>query len=330
MPGQQRASNRACDSILAQQHQHPRKLLRISSLAATAKRSRDQPFLLFSFESLGIMGSQATQDTLTITHPPPPHTTLTHSRDDMRPHQAEKNDGANRRQPLGVSGRENSGKPSQNAAVCVGEQRITAVCVCCCGGAVFGKVSRARAWGVRERHQQIAAGWCSMLLWLFLRKCGLCVWHWESPSFVSIEVPSQAMLRSFCSKPLSSSARITCLLLLLFFCLHEASARNSSGRNNNNNGRRYSTYVGDREFRQRKIDCASSECAGKVGADEMNCTYKCMSQGCFSEIYGHDEIEEGEIDTARSRLFNTCFKRFMRDEEAAKAAAARVGIASHI
>ena len=136
------------------------------------------------------------------------------------------------------------------------------------------------------------------------------------------------MLRPLWSRALGSSARIACVLLMLFFFLHEASARNSSGKLNNSNGRRYSNYVGDREFRQRKIDCASSECAGKVGADELNCTYNCMSPGCFAEIYGHDEIEEGEIDTARSRLFSTCFKRFMREEELAKSAA-RVGAATH-
>jgi hypothetical protein len=55
-----------------------------------------------------------------------------------------------------------------------------------------------------------------------------------------------------------------------------------------------------------------------------------MSPVCFAEIYGHDEIEEGEIDSSRSRLFNLCFKRFVKEEETAKAAAARVEVASQI
>jgi hypothetical protein len=132
------------------------------------------------------------------------------------------------------------------------------------------------------------------------------------------------------SNRLVTSHRTACLLLLLLLCLNEVSSRNSSGKSNSYNNRRYNSYVGDREFRQRKIDCASSECAGKTGADEMNCTYKCMSPLCFAEIYGHDEIEEGEIDSSRSRLFNTCFKRFMKEEELAKVAAARVEAASQI
>jgi hypothetical protein len=54
-----------------------------------------------------------------------------------------------------------------------------------------------------------------------------------------------------------------------------------------------------------------------------------MSPLCFAEIYGHDEIEEGEIDSSRSRLFNTCFKRFMKEEEVAKSAA-RVEAAAQV
>lgn len=129
---------------------------------------------------------------------------------------------------------------------------------------------------------------------------------------------------------LDAPVRTACLLLLLLLCLNLASARNSSGKGLSNNNRRYSTYAGDREFRQRKIDCASSQCAGKAGADELNCTYNCMSPSCFAEIYGHDEIEEGEIDSSRSRLFNTCFKRFMKEEEIAKSAAARTEVASQV
>ena len=138
------------------------------------------------------------------------------------------------------------------------------------------------------------------------------------------------MLRAFGRNHCDALARASCLLLLLLLCLSVASARNSSGKGMNHNNRRYSSYAGDREFRQRKIDCASSQCAGKVGAEESNCTYKCMSPSCFEEIYGHDEIEEGEIDSSRSRLFSTCFKRVVKEEELAKSAAPRVEVASQL
>jgi hypothetical protein len=133
------------------------------------------------------------------------------------------------------------------------------------------------------------------------------------------------MCRSVCRNTLDASARIACVLLLFLLCINHASAR---GKTHNNN-RRHGHYVGDREFRQRKLDCLSTECAGKVGADEANCSYKCMSPSCFSEIYGHDEIEEGEIDSSRSRLFNSCFKRFLKEEETAKSTATRPEVASH-
>jgi hypothetical protein len=136
------------------------------------------------------------------------------------------------------------------------------------------------------------------------------------------------MRPSVLTNRLGSAARIACVLLLLLMCLSHVAARHSSAKPSSNN-RRYSTYVGDREFRQRKVDCSSSECAGKTGADELNCTYKCMSPTCFAEIYGHDEIEEGEIDSSRSRLFNTCFKRFMKEEEIGKSAA-RAGAAAQV
>mmetsp|Transcript_45851 Transcript_45851/g.111672 ORF Transcript_45851/g.111672 Transcript_45851/m.111672 type:complete len:122 (-) Transcript_45851:323-688(-) len=39
------------------------------------------------------------------------------------------------------------------------------------------------------------------------------------------------------------------------------------------------------------------------------CIYRCMSDDCYQEVYGEDELEEGEIDSDRYRKFGECFRR---------------------
>ena len=63
------------------------------------------------------------------------------------------------------------------------------------------------------------------------------------------------------------------------------------------------------------------------------CTYRCISPECFDEIYARDEvphiacifrmtltrpalqIEEGEVDAERGRLFGACFRRMHKKEQ---------------
>ncbi len=43
--------------------------------------------------------------------------------------------------------------------------------------------------------------------------------------------------------------------------------------------------------------------------------YMCMSEECYQEVYGPDPLEEGEIDTERSRKFDECFKHRARQKQ---------------
>ena len=109
----------------------------------------------------------------------------------------------------------------------------------------------------------------------------------------------------------------------------------------------------DQEMRLKKLDCERNTCSHLTGESRMNCQYKCISEPCYHEIYGHDEVascclpyrvvpnapptlcaqrtllctvapaltslpplqlEEGEVDTERGRLFGFCYRRFFRAE----------------
>ena len=43
-------------------------------------------------------------------------------------------------------------------------------------------------------------------------------------------------------------------------------------------------------MRLKKLDCERNVCSHLAGEDALNCNYKCISQPCYSEIYGHDEV----------------------------------------
>mmetsp|Transcript_1941 Transcript_1941/g.3112 ORF Transcript_1941/g.3112 Transcript_1941/m.3112 type:complete len:93 (+) Transcript_1941:346-624(+) len=67
-------------------------------------------------------------------------------------------------------------------------------------------------------------------------------------------------------------------------------------------------------MRLKKLDCERNMCSHLAGESRINCQYKCISEPCYTEIYGHDELEEGEVDTERGRLFGFCYRRFFRQE----------------
>merc|ERR1712216_446329 len=74
----------------------------------------------------------------------------------------------------------------------------------------------------------------------------------------------------------------------------------------------------EQEMRLKKLDCERNMCSHLEGESKLNCNYKCISEPCHSEIYGHDEVEEGEVDSERSRLFGFCFRRNFRQEMEAR------------
>mmetsp|Transcript_30967 Transcript_30967/g.48537 ORF Transcript_30967/g.48537 Transcript_30967/m.48537 type:complete len:105 (+) Transcript_30967:59-373(+) len=66
------------------------------------------------------------------------------------------------------------------------------------------------------------------------------------------------------------------------------------------------------------MDCERTECAGLFLESKAACVYKCISLQCYDEVYAHDELEEGEVDTERSRQFGFCFRKYFRQEQEAR------------
>merc|ERR1711943_802 len=83
-------------------------------------------------------------------------------------------------------------------------------------------------------------------------------------------------------------------------------------------GHAKSRHTAEQEMRLKKLDCERNMCSHLEGESKLNCNYKCISEPCYSEIYGHDEVEEGEVDSERSRLFGFCFRRNFRQEMEAR------------
>ena len=65
----------------------------------------------------------------------------------------------------------------------------------------------------------------------------------------------------------------------------------------------------DRAFRARRRECETQTCAGMQPGTTMNCVNACISQSCFDEIYGEEPLEDGEVDSKRSRLFQSCARK---------------------
>ena len=61
----------------------------------------------------------------------------------------------------------------------------------------------------------------------------------------------------------------------------------------------------NRNTQTRKREC-EVQCASVEDDDKPNCILRCQSEACYNEIYGQEELEPGEIDMHRQRLYNTC------------------------
>merc|ERR1711939_344724 len=48
----------------------------------------------------------------------------------------------------------------------------------------------------------------------------------------------------------------------------------------------------DQEMRLKKLDCERNTCSHLDGESRLNCNYKCISEPCYQEIYGQDEVRK--------------------------------------
>ena len=73
----------------------------------------------------------------------------------------------------------------------------------------------------------------------------------------------------------------------------------------------------DQMWKARKRDCERSVylCGGMIEEERGNCVAKCISDECWNDVYSHDPIEDGEIDTERTRTFTACTRRVYRENK---------------
>ncbi len=65
----------------------------------------------------------------------------------------------------------------------------------------------------------------------------------------------------------------------------------------------------DRAFRARRREGETQKWSGMQPGTNMNCVHACISQSCFDEIYAEEPLEDGEVDSKRSRLFQSCARK---------------------
>lgn len=62
----------------------------------------------------------------------------------------------------------------------------------------------------------------------------------------------------------------------------------------------------DKIYKNKKQPCeVNPDCLAKRGAQQAVCIRQCVSETCYQDIYGEDELEEGEIDV-RLNSFKGC------------------------
>ena len=93
------------------------------------------------------------------------------------------------------------------------------------------------------------------------------------------------------------------LLLLLFVLLLGAPCH----------AKRRRGTVGPNMVQNRKRECEQGDCKEVHEDDRGNCVLKCQSAACYEEIYMPEELEPGEIDLKRQRLYNACLTKEARE-----------------
>lgn len=71
----------------------------------------------------------------------------------------------------------------------------------------------------------------------------------------------------------------------------------------------------DRIWKGKKSSCEKNECSKLAPEEAYNCVNKCISNDCFDEVYADNLLEDGEIDSARSRTFTSCVRQETMEQE---------------
>ncbi|KAK3244412.1 hypothetical protein CYMTET_45971 [Cymbomonas tetramitiformis] len=83
----------------------------------------------------------------------------------------------------------------------------------------------------------------------------------------------------------------------------------------------------DKEIRAKRSECDHTvnswgpDCNTAGAIERENCILRCVSTECYTEVYGDDALEEGEVDTIRGRNFRNCARTELKNEKQAREAA---------
>ena len=87
------------------------------------------------------------------------------------------------------------------------------------------------------------------------------------------------------------------------------------------------TNRGSTNMKSEKIECERTCLVEEPDEDlRPNCVLRCQSAECYNEIYMPEELEPGEIDTGRQRLFSACLTAETKKKMQEKRSQARRGV----
>ncbi|XP_014673923.1 PREDICTED: uncharacterized protein LOC106814146 [Priapulus caudatus] len=103
---------------------------------------------------------------------------------------------------------------------------------------------------------------------------------------------------------------LVCVLLIMDCCCILECLENSQAKRVLYHYRRFDyrkKKPQEQSFKKYSRACDQREkCRQLVGAARTTCGRQCLSEYCFNELYGIDELEDGEIDV-RLHSFKGCF-----------------------
>ncbi|KAJ1451247.1 hypothetical protein M885DRAFT_530139 [Pelagophyceae sp. CCMP2097] len=71
--------------------------------------------------------------------------------------------------------------------------------------------------------------------------------------------------------------------------------------------------AGDRALRLKRGGCEDAcEASHPDLVDGSNCVHECVSGPCYAAVYAQEPLEDGEVDSKRSRAFTNCVHRDLR------------------
>merc|ERR1711865_321914 len=102
-----------------------------------------------------------------------------------------------------------------------------------------------------------------------------------------------------------SSTRTLLLGIVLLLLVTLALGRNPGHKKKRNRSHNRS----EKDYRNSFTKCEKSDrCTAARPPAQPKCSLKCLSEKCYDQIYGSDELEEGELDHVRRKQYKDCVR----------------------